>query len=411
MNDKRIVWIMLQMIFGAGSTRLWELSANYDSADEFYKALKDHEISDATEKEYALVDKVTEQDAQKVLDRCDKNGINVYCYESEGYPQRLKAIADPPPLLFCYGNLDFLDHMCVIAIVGTRTPSDYSVSICKYLCKDLISKNIVLASGFANGIDQIANDISLVNDMPTVAVCGTPLEFDYPAGSLEIKKQIARKGVVISEHIPGSKQYNHNFKRRNRILVGISRGVVFIEAGMESHGLNNYEHAISQGKPVFVVPPSDLTDKRYFGQRHLLRNECIPIFNAEDVIYRLALDSFDSFAFTRDLGDYNLPADDSDFYSRENTVQTAKSQDKSESKDQADNAAAADKIPEIDYSQLDENETKICKVLEEGRCLADNLSLKTGIDITTVLSTLTMLELEGIVESLPGNQFRLANIQ
>lgn len=392
------------MIFNTGISRIWELSANYDTAEEFYTALKHHEISEVTEREYALVDKLTEADAMKILDDCSQKNINVYCYESEGYPRMLKYIADPPAVLFSLGNLDFLNDKCVISVVGTREPSDYSVGICKFLCKDLISKNIVLASGFANGIDRIANDVSVECGVPTVAVCGTTLEHDYPAGTLESKMQIAQNGAVISEHIPGSKPFANAFQMRNRILVGISRGVVFIEAGAESHGLNNYTHATSQGKPVFVVPPSDISDKRYFGQRYLLRNECIPLFNAEDVVYRLALDSFDSFAFTKDLGDFNLPADDSDFYSRDEKQQNIKPKAASKASD-VEPAAK----PEIDYSELDDNESAVCRVLEQGgQMLADNISLKSGLDISTVLSALTLLELEGIVRSLPGNRFELA---
>lgn len=393
------------MIFGTGNARIWELSANYDDPQEFYKAVMDHEVSGVTDKEYKLADKLTKNDAQKILDDCIDKNINVYCYESEGYPQILKYIADPPAVLFSYGNLDFLNHSCIISVVGTRKPSDYSINICKFICNDLISKDIVLASGFANGIDRIANDISLENNKPTIAVCGTALDHDYPEGTLDVKKKIAQNGAVISEFLPGEKPFGGAFQLRNRILVGISRGVVFIEASITSHGLNNYKHATSQGKPVFVVPPSDLENKRYFGQRYLLRNECIPLFNAEDVVYRLALDNFDSFPFTKDLGEFSLPADDSDLYSREDKeVKQAKTEIKPDTKNEA-----PENKPEIDYSELDENEASICKVLEQGRTLADGISLKTGLDISTVLSTLTMLELDGVVRSLPGNQFELAN--
>ena len=368
------------MIFGAGNPRIWELSANYDSAEEFCKALKDHEVSGLKDKEKANVDKITEDDAQKLLDECSQKGINVYCYESEGYPQRLRAIADPPAVLFSYGNLDFLNHISIIAVVG-------------------------------NGIDQIANLTSLDKGKPTVAVCGTALDYDYPKGSLDIKKKIADNGgVVISEHIPASKTFSDAFKLRNRILVGISQGVVFIEASATSHGLDNYTHATSQGKPVFVVPPSDITDKRYFGQRYLLRNECVPLFDADDVVGRLALEGFDSFAFTRNFGDFSLPVDDSEFYNSEeiNQRKAAVSAKPKETKETTEQPQPSSKTPEVDYSQLNETESAVCKVLEEGKALADAISIKTGLDISTVLSTLTMLELEGIVNSLPGNQFELA---
>ncbi len=409
MNDKRIVWLLLLMIFGVGNPRIWELSANYDSAEEFYKALKDHEVSDLNEKEKQLVDKLTESDAQNIIDDCADKNINIYCYESEGYPQRLKAVADPPAVLFSYGNLDFLNHITAIAVVGTREPSEYSVSITRTLCEQMSERDIVICSGFANGIDQIANITALDKGKPTVAVCAMALDHDYPPGSSEIKMSIAENGAVISEHIPGTRTAANSFKLRNRILVGISQGVVFIEASMVSHGLDNYHHAIAQGKPVFVVPPCDITDKRYFGQRYLLRNECVPLFNADDVVGRLALEGFDSFAFTRDLGDFSLPVDDSQFYGEEEIIKRKNDTSTRPKTNHTDDDQQEYIKPEVDYSQLDENESAICKVLEEGKALADAICVKTGLDISTVLSALTMLELEGIVNSLPGNQFELAN--
>ena len=411
MNDKRIVWLLLLMIFGAGNPRIWELSANYDSAEEFYSALRDKQVDGLNQKEKELIEKLSENDAQRVLDNCAQKGINVYCYESEGYPERLKAIADPPAVLFSYGNLDFLDHISTIAVVGTRTPSEYSVSVAKTLSAQMIDRDIVLCSGFATGIDQIANLTSLEKGKPTVAVCATPLDYDYPADSYDTKMEIAKNGAVISEHIPGSRINHNSFKLRNRILVGISQGVVFIEASMESRGLDNYIQATAQGKPVFVVPPRDITDKRYFGQRYLLRSECVPLFNADDVVGRLALEGFDSFAFTKSFGDFSLPVEDSQFYSEQEisvrSKAAVKHSDKSDA--QAEEPQTSPAIAQIDYSQLDETESAICKVLEEGKALVDTICSKTGIDVSEVLSALTMLELEGIITRLPGNQFEIIN--
>lgn len=396
------------MIFGVGNSRIWELSANYDDAQDFYRALKDKEVSGLTDKEKENIDKISQDDAQKIIDNCKDKNINVYCYESEGYPKRLKAIANPPAVLFSLGSLDFMNNNCTIAVVGTRHPSDYSVSIAEILCNDMLNKGILLCSGFANGIDQIANTTSLDKGKPTVAVCGTALDHDYPPDCFEMKMKIAQKGAVISEHIPGSKTFTNAFKLRNRILVGISQGVVFIEASRDSRGLDNYIHATAQGKPVFVVPPRDITDKRYFGQRYLLRNDCVPLFNADDVIGRLAFEGFDSFAFTKDLGDFSLPVEDSKFFN-DDEIKQRNAAVKSKNKHTDTEQAHEQYIPAVDYSQLDEKESAVCKVLEDGKALADTISLKSGIDISTVLSTLTMLELEGIVNSLPGNQFELAN--
>ena len=410
MSDIRLVWILLVKIFGAGNPRIWELSANYDNSTDFYTALKNHEIDGITDKENELIDRLTMEDAQKVLDLCKERKINVYCFENSDYPKRLRLIANPPALLFSYGKLDFIDDVNIISLVGTRKPCEYSYYVASTLCRELVKSNIILASGFASGIDQVANKISLEKGAPTIAVCGTAIDFDYPENTVDFKKRIGENGAVISEIIPGTKRVANSFILRNRILVGISRGVVFIEASMESRGLDNYNQATSQGKPVFVIPPRDITDSRFFGQRYLLRNGCIPIFNADDVVGILALDNFDSFAFTRLMGDYTLPAVDSSFYNDESDKSGADiNKTHHVSNKHVKTEEKKDAIPQVDYSQLDEKEAAICKILEEGKSLADNISIKTGIEISEVLSSLTLLELEGIVQSLPGNQFKLVD--
>ena len=175
--------------------------------------------------------------------------------------------------------------------------------------------------------------------------------------------------------------------------------------------LDNYIHATAQGKPVFVLPPRDITDKRFFGQRYLIRNGCIPIFNAQDVVGLLSYDNFESFSYTNQFGDFSLPVDDSSFFSKEKENKTNKksAKDHAHSEDSGTGSNEEKSKPEIDYGQLNETESAVCKVLEKGRTLADNICTQTGIDISTVLSTLTLLELEGIVNSLPGNQFELAD--
>ncbi len=409
--DNRLIWILLVKIFGPGNARIWDISANFDNVRDFYASLKAHEITSVSEKEYEAVDKFSKDDAQNVVDYCVENGINICCFDSDEYPRRLKYIANPPAVLFSYGDISLIDKVNIIAFVGTRMPCEYSIYSARVLSSELIKCNITLASGFATGIDQIANTISLDNNIPTVAVCGTAVDHDYPENTIDLKKKIAENGVVISELIPGSKPVSNAFKLRNRILVGVSKGVIFIEASMQSHGLDNYIHATAQGKPVFVLPPRDITDSRFFGQRYLIRNGCIPVFNAQDVVGMLSYDNFESFSYTNQFGDYSLPVDDSSFFDSEKERKTVKKPDGERTRSEENSTGSAEKTVkhQIDYGQLNETETAVCKVLEKGRTLADNICTETGIDISTVLSALTLLELEGIVNSLPGNQFELAD--
>lgn len=405
-----ILWLWAVMVFNPGNKRLWKMSANYDSISDFVHAAQNGEIDAMTEAEKERAAAVTFDQAEKVLNDCDDMGIKYYSYESEGYPRHLKTIADPPAMLFFKGNLDFLIDKRLIAVVGTRRPSEYSLEITDKLGSDLIDRGFLLVSGFAEGIDQRVNTVSMNKGSFPIAVCGTPINYDYPRGSSELKELVANNGVVISEYYPGCKVLSGAFVNRNRISVGISDAVLFVEAKKDSHGLDNYNHAVYQGKPVFVVPPHDIFDKRYFGQRDLIRNECKPIFSADDIVYTFSRGGEFDFDNIQSLGDYNLPADDSVFYNHKNDKEENKKKKvikKNKVKITEPQLEESKPAVEIDYSSLDEIQTKICRVLENNNLIADDIAARLGLDISQVLAELTELELFGYVRSLPGKMFGL----
>ena len=405
MTDKRIYWLWLTLVFGPGNPRIWQLSKHYNDAETFVNGLMNETVKDLTENELKRVRKVQLNDAKKLLEYCDKENINVYCYESEGYPERLKRIANPPGVLFCYGSLDFLNDKVCIAVVGTRKPSEYSEKVTDKICRDLVKQNFTLVSGFAMGIDQIANTASLENDVPTIAVCGVPLDTDYPKGTSEIKKQIAKNGAVISEYYPGYKSKIWGFSRRNRILVGISEGVLFCECSADSHGLDNADYAINQGKPVFVIPPHDVFDRRYFGQRNLIRNGGIPVFSCADIVYNLAFERFEAMSLVKSMGDYSMPTEDSVLFNLLDTENNRKAKPKSKRKPK-EKSEVKSRV-EIDYSALSPLKQKICSLLENENLLADEIAAKTDEDISMVLSALIEMEIEGIVTALAGKMYGL----
>ena len=372
-------------------------------------ALDNHMVSGLNDKELQRIGKYSLKDAEIIKKRCEELGINIYCYESEGYPDRLKRIANPPAVLYTYGNLDFLNDKCVISVVGSREPSEYSVKITKHICADLIRRNCLLASGFAGGIDQIANKVAIENNSRPIAVCGTALDCDFPKGSNELKKQIAENGVVISEYFPGYKPFGNAFVNRNRILTGLSNAVLFTECSKESHGLDNVNHAISQGKQVFVVPPHDIYDSRYFGQRDLIRNECQPVFGAEDIVYSLGNERYQSLRLVESLGEFTLPAEDSAILNNgePKIVKHRKSKRKVPDSKTVSETEVVKPTPEPDLSGLDDTQKSICKLLKSGNMLADEIAAKLGMDISDVLAQLTELELYGTVKSYPGKMFGL----
>lgn len=399
------LWLWVQMVFTPASKRIWSMSANYDDIEEFAQAVKNHEVSEITESEYERADSISFEDAEKILNECSEKGIKYYSYESEGYPVQLKEIANPPAMLFFKGNLDFLNDKCIITVVGTRKPSEYSLSVADRICGDLIDRNIILVTGFAEGIDQYVNNVSINKNSFPVAVCGTALDYDYPKGSTELKNLIADKGVIISEYYPGCKVTSGSFSSRNRISVGLSKGVLFIEAARDSHGLDNYSHALYQGKAVFVVPPHDIYDKRYYGQRDLIRNECQPVFGAEDIIYALADGKTYDIGAVKSLGEFNLPAEDSVFFKENWDKKPAKRRKSKTQTVKADEETVS--AVKIEYDSLDEVKARICRLLENKNMLADDIASEIGMEISDVLAELTELEMFGYIKSLPGKMFGL----
>lgn len=400
MTDRRIYWLWLILVFGPGNSRIWQLSKHYNDAETFVNSLMNGAVKDLTDNEIKRVRKVQLNDAKELLERCDRENIIVYCYESEGYPDKLRRIANPPGVLFCYGSLDFLNDKVCMAVVGTRKPSEYSICVTDKICRALVKQNFVLISGFALGIDQIANTASLENEVPTIAVCGMPLDADYPKSSSEIKKQIAKNGAVVSEYYPGYKSKIMGFSRRNRILVGISEGVLFCECSADSHGLDNAEYALNQGKPIFAIPPHDVFEPRYFGQRNLIRNGAICVFNSADIVYNLAYERFETMSLIKSTSDYSIPA--------ENLALFGENDDKKARKIKSDRKKPKGKPKKAaDYSGFSPVKQKICRALEIKNMLADELAAETGEDISEVLSALIELELEGVVTALAGKMYSL----
>lgn len=399
MQDNILLWLKMVLVFGIGNNRLWETSANYDSIQEFYTAVKNHETDKLNYSEYQRADNISDDEVKEILELCDSKGIKYYSYESEGYPVALRRIANPPAVLFCKGNLDFLNDKYAVAVVGSRNPSAYSVEVINKLCKDLLQKGFILLSGFAQGVDQRVNILCLDSGKTPVAVCARDIESDYPKGSMELKKLIAEKGAVVSEYYPGSRPAADAFVKRNRISVGLSCGALFIEARRDSKGLDNYNHAIYQGKPVFVVPPHDIFDKRYMGQANLLRDGCTPVFSSDDIIHEIIGGGVWDKGGSIDLDEYFIPSEDSFWFNHGGEKKKRKRKVK-----QTDDENIKP-VKKAELSALSDEQQLVVKLLEKKDMLIDELAVETGLEVCDILVTLTELELNGIVRSLPGKMY------
>ena len=198
------------------------------------------------------------------------------------YPDILKQIYDPPLVLMCIGDFRLEDDVA-FGVVGMRYPDDYGKKMCYKIAKGIAEREICIVSGMAKGIDAISHQAALDAGSRTIAVLGTALDRIYPAENKHLFDEIREKGVVCSETLIGQKQVPANFIRRNRIISGLSRGVVVVQAGTKSGSLVTALNANEQNRDVFAVP-GDALKGRHTGCHRLIRLGAKIVENADDII-------------------------------------------------------------------------------------------------------------------------------
>ncbi len=203
----------------------------------------------------------------------------------ESYPAWLKTISDPPKVLHCAGSIEPRDRRAV-AIVGARKATAYGLRITAVLARELSGAGFTIVSGFARGIDAAAHRAALEAGGRTIAVLGCGLDVDYPPGQTELREEIAASGAVITELAPGTDPSPWQFPRRNRIISGLSLGVIVVEATEDSGSLITARLALEQGREVFAVPgPVDAPLSR--GPHGLIKQGAKLVESADDVIEEL----------------------------------------------------------------------------------------------------------------------------
>ena len=187
------------------------------------------------------------------------------------YPECLKEISDPPEKLYYKGNLELLKSKRMIAVVGTRNPSSYGKLCCEYMIKKMSKADITIVSGFAKGIDSIAHKTSLITGTKTIAVIASGLDIVYPASNLSLYREIEEKGLILTEYEPGTKPFKGNFPQRNRIIAGLSKGVIVVESKDRGGSLITADLALEYNRDVYAVP-GDIFSEYSKGCNNLIRD-------------------------------------------------------------------------------------------------------------------------------------------
>jgi DNA processing protein len=301
--------------------------------------------------------------AEKIIQDCIKNDVQIHSYLDPSYPARLKAFADSPVILFTKGNID-LNPERSIGIVGTRNASDYGKSITRKIVEDLAPYEPTVISGLAYGIDIEAHRTALSLDLPTIGVLGTSLDKIYPSTHKGTAQSMMEKGGLLSEYKIGSELNKANFPQRNRIIAALSDAVIIVEAAISGGALITAEIAYSYNKEVFAVP-GNLQAKYSEGCNNLIR--------------------------TMKAGIYMGPKE----------IEEALSWNKA-------GAPTLAKPAPIDLENFEPAEQLILKALIESKELEiDQLSWMTHIPVSLLASKLLHLEFQGVIKSLPGKKYRM----
>ncbi len=301
-----------------------------------------------------------EEEASQIVQKIDELGWNVVLYDDDGYPALLREIATFPPLLFRVGNPISPDEK-MIAIVGTRHPSERGRHFTYELAKALASHGITVVSGMAEGIDSVAHTGALDGGGKTVAVWGNSLDELYPPSNRALAERIRAEGTIFSEYFPETRPDRTTFPERNRIISGLSVGVVVVEAGRKSGALITASHAIEQNREVFAVPGAPWS-KTSLGTNELIKNGATLLTSVED-IFRV------------------LPVLSKEVVSKKFL-----------------------KLPD-----LTDIEKKIISQFTTEPVQLDNISRATEIPVADLSQFLLALELKGVVRELAGKRFVLAD--
>ena len=316
-----------------------------------------------------------------ILGRCRFLNIRILPIWDEDYPDRLRNIYDPPLVLYIRGKWPDFNRLPAVAVVGQRRATPYGIIVTERIAFQLSRAGVIVVSGMAAGIDSAAHNGAVKGDTPTVAVFGTAIDQCYPAKNAGLLRAILHSGAAVSEYPPGKKTYATSFPRRNRIISGLSLGVLVGEAPAKSGSLITAGLALDQGRDVFAVPGS-VDAHSSDGCNELIARGAKLVRDANDVLEEyVGLYTFNQCAHEEPpVGEVTLP----------------KPKPKS-----AEPKPAAVGPTLADVYQPKPAADPVLDALE-GILSLEELCARCGMDTSQMLSKLTLLELQGKVRQLPG---------
>lgn len=358
--EERLAYIALALIPGLGARRLASLLSAFGSARDVLQAPREHllAVEGINRPAASAILSPPLRDAAMLCDRAEEQGHQTVVPCDPAYPSLLRSIPDPPVLLFVCGRLDALDRPGV-AIVGSRQHSRYGAEIAELMGRSAAQAGITVISGMARGLDAVAQSAALDAGGVSIGVLGTGLDIVYPPENRLLFDRMPIAGLLLTEHPPGDRGFRGAFPRRNRLISGLARVLVVVEAAEGSGTLVTVSSALEQGRDVLVVPgPINSPTSR--GTNRLIRDGATPLLAPGDLLA--------AFGVAGTAGSVDVAA-----------------------------PAPCDLSP---------HEARTLAALSGTPRQVDEIAFAVGLPIGLVLATLLGLELGGLAEQLPGNSYR-----
>ncbi|HEV8124982.1 MAG TPA: DNA-processing protein DprA [Gemmatimonadales bacterium] len=362
--DARAAYVALALTPGIGAVRLTRLLQKFDTPDGALSAPFAFlcTIPGMSRAAATAVCSAAIETGQRALHQVDELGGTCLLPDDPGFPSLLKEIPDPPTLLFAQGDLGALQRPAV-AIVGSREHSDYGAEVARTIARVAAGADLVVVSGMARGLDAVAHHATLESGGATIGVLGNGLGVIYPAANRLLYERVVEKGLLLSEFAPGERPQVGSFPRRNRLISGLARVTVVVEAAAGSGTLITVEAALAQGREVMAVPGA-ITSPVSEGTNRLIRDGATPYLEPDDLLRH----------FPECPAGTAVPVE----------------------------AQISLPLP----STLSDDEVAVAALIGEEPLHLDLLASQAERPIAAMLAVLSGLEIQGVVEQLPGWRFR-----
>lgn len=404
-NLKYWIWLTSRgTMAGQGAYSLWQKfgspEAVYSASEEDYDKVE--KLPKAVRK--ALGDKSL-LEAEKVLEKCKRMGIDILTIADEYYPDRLRQIADPPCVLYVKGRLPKIDEELCIAMVGSRKATKHGVETGKLFARELTRQGAIVVTGSAAGIDSAAIMGAVEAGGPVISVLGNGIDMVYPPGHEKVYRSVADFGVLISEHPPGTGPVGMHFPVRNRILSGLSLGTLVVEAAERSGTLITARLALEQNRDVFAIPGDwDALTSR--GANHLIQQgEAKLTMGTWDILEEYQ----HSYPHKIRVREESAVRPDKKVSVRVKPVGDKKVPSRKPSPEVAVPVAVETKKKALnlkdDPQAVTDDERELLRHLDKGDMTAEELIEKTGLAARRVMSAMTMLQIRKMVEETKPGRF------